>query len=186
MKLKTPISVVTALVLSTLATVPGASAQSIELRAADSFPTGHYIANNLAKAFMVSVGEKTAGKVTFKYFPAQQLGKAADLLSLTQSGVTDIGYVGPSYVSDKMPLSSVGQLPEAFNTACEGTKAYWEIAKPGGILDKAEFAPNGIRLLMAMVLPPCTIARISSARCVPQSSMTTMQSCATSTRRRVR
>jgi hypothetical protein len=38
----------------------------------------------------------------------------------------------------------------------------------------------------AMVEPPCTIARISSARSVPQSSMITTQSCDTSTRRRVR
>lgn len=40
------------------------------------------------------------------------MGKAKDLLSLTQSGVLDIGYVGPSYVSDKLPLFSVGELPE--------------------------------------------------------------------------
>lgn len=154
MKLRTPIGAVTALALGTLAVVPGASAQEITLRAADSFPTGHYIAENLVQVFMDTVNEKTGGKVAFEYFPAQQLGKAADLLSLTQSGVTDIGYVGPSYVSDKMPLSSVGELPEAFHSSCEGTKGYWEIAKPGGVLDKAEFAPNGVRLLMAMVLTP--------------------------------
>jgi len=154
MKLETPIGVVTALALGTFATVPGASAQEITLRAADSFPSGHYIAVNLVQAFMDAVSEKTGGKIAFEYFPAQQLGKAADLLLLTQSGVADIGYVGPSYVSDKMPLSSVGELPEAFNSSCEGTKAYWEIAKPGGVLDQAEFAPNGIRLLMAMVLTP--------------------------------
>lgn len=154
MKLRTPIGAVAAMALSTLAIVPGASAQEITLRAADSFPTGHYIAENLAQVFMDTVNQKTGGKVAFEYFPAQQLGKAADLLSLTQSGVTDIGYVGPSYVSDKMPLSSVGELPEAFYSSCEGTKGYWEIAKPGGVLDQAEFAPNGIRLLMAMVLTP--------------------------------
>ena len=129
------------------------AAQEIELRAADSLPTGHYIAQSLIEPFMERVSERT-GKTEFAYFPAQQLGKAKDLLSLTQTGVTDIGYVGPSYVSDKMPLSAVGQLPEAFSTSCEGTMAYWEIAKPGGALDQAEFAPNGVRLLMAMVLPP--------------------------------
>ncbi len=113
MKLKTPIGIATALVLGTFATVPAASAQEITLRAADSFPSGHYIGANLIQVFMDTVSEKTGGKVAFEYFPAQQLGKSADMLSLTQSGVTDIGYVGPSYVSDKMPLSSVGELPEA-------------------------------------------------------------------------
>jgi len=134
--------------------VHSAAAQDVaELRVADSFPTGHYIATSLIMPFMERVTERT-GMTDFAYFPAEQLGKAKDLLSLTQTGVADIGYVGPSYVSDKMPLSAVGQLPEAFSTSCEGTMAYWEIGKPGGALDQAEFAPNGVRLLMAMVLPP--------------------------------
>ena len=141
------------------------AAQEIELRAADSLPTGHYIAQSLIEPFMERVSERT-GKTEFAYFPAQQLGKAKDLLSLTQTGVTDIGYVGPSYVSDKMPLSAVGQLPEAFSTSCEGTMAYWEIAKPGGALDQAEFAPNGVRLLMAMVLPPYNL--LTSSREISQ------------------
>jgi TRAP-type C4-dicarboxylate transport system substrate-binding protein len=34
------------------------------------------------------------------------------------------------------------------------TRAYWNLAKPGGILDKKEFAPNGVRLLFTIVLPP--------------------------------
>ena len=66
----------------------------------------------------------------------------------------DIGYVGPSYVSDKMPLSSVAELPESFTTSCQGTRAFWQLAKPGGALDKVEFAPNGVRVLLALVLPP--------------------------------
>lgn len=92
--------------------------------------------------------------VAFEHFPAQQLGKAKDMLSLVQSGVADIAYVGASYVSDKLPLSSVGELPEAFSTSCEGTLAFWEIAKPGGPLDQAEFAPEGVRVLAVLVLSP--------------------------------
>lgn len=131
-----------------------APAQDLTLRVADSFPSGHYIATALAQKFMDSVAAESGGAVGFEYFPAEQLGKAADLLSLTVDGVVDIGYVGPSYVSDKMPLSAVAQLPASFTSSCEGTLAYWEIAKPGGPLDAAEFAPNGVRLLMVMVLPP--------------------------------
>ena len=143
-----------AMLFASAAIVSQAHAQEMTLRVADSFPSGHYIAENLAKRFMDSVKAETNGKVDFQYFPTEQLGKAADMLSLTVDGVTDIGYVGPSYVSDKMPLSAVAQLPEAFASSCEGTLAYWEIAKPGGVLDEAEFKPNGVRLLMAMVLPP--------------------------------
>ncbi|MDF1855088.1 TRAP transporter substrate-binding protein DctP [Pseudooceanicola sp.] len=127
------------------------------LRIGDSFPVGHYISENLTKFWMEEVTRMSDGGITFEYFPAQQMGKVKDLLSLTQTGVLDIGYVAPAYVADKMPLSAVGELPEGFSTSCEGTKAYWEIAKPGNILDQAEIAQAGMRLLMVMVLPPYQI-----------------------------
>ena len=132
---------------------PFAHAQPM-MRVADSFPAGHYIPETATKPFMAEVTKATNGAVTFDYFPAEQLGKAKDLLSLTVSGVADIGYVAPSYISDKLPLSAVAELPGQFPTSCSGTEAYWKLAKPGGLLDKREFAPNGIRVLFAFVLPP--------------------------------
>ena len=131
-----------------------AMAQDVTLRVADSLPVGHYIAENLLMTFLEDVKETTGGNVDFDYFPAQQLGKAKDMLSLTQTGVTDIGYIGASYLADKLPLSSVAQLPGTFDSACEGTLAYWEIAKPGGALDKVEYAPQGVRALFSLALPP--------------------------------
>ena len=131
-----------------------ALAQDVTLRVADSLPVGHYIAENLLMPFLEDVKKTTGETVGFDYFPAQQLGKAKDMLSLTQTGVTDIGYIGASYLADKLPLSSVAQLPGTFNSACEGTMAYWEIAKPGGVLDKAEYAPESVRALMVLALPP--------------------------------
>ena len=82
-------------------------AQALELKVADSFPAGHYLVRLLLKPWMDDVTKRTNGAVTFTYYPNQQIGKAADLLRLTQSGVVDIGYIAPSYVSDKMPLSEV-------------------------------------------------------------------------------
>jgi TRAP-type C4-dicarboxylate transport system substrate-binding protein len=131
-----------------------ALAQDVTLRVADSLPVGHYIAENLLMPFIADVEKTTSESVGFDYFPAQQLGKAKDMLSLTQTGVTDLGYIGASYLADKLPLSSVAQLPGTFDTACEGTMAYWELAKPGGVLDQAEYAPEGVRALMALALPP--------------------------------
>lgn len=131
-----------------------ATASELTLRVADSLPVGHYIAENLLKPFIAEVEETSGGTIGFQYFPAQQLGKSKDMLSLTQTGVADIGYVGASYLADKLPLSSVAQLPGTFNTSCEGTMAYWAIAKPGGALDAAEYAPEGVRALMVLALPP--------------------------------
>lgn len=133
------------------------TAQEVSLRAASSLPVGHFIAESVLQPLMDKTGELTGGKVAFEYFPAQQLGKAKDMLSLAQSGVADVTYVGASYVSDKLPLSTVAEVPGAFKTSCEGTMAFWNIAKPGGILDKTEYAPEGVRALAAIVLPPYQI-----------------------------
>lgn len=152
--MKTPIA---AALTAMLAVSLPAAAQELTLRVGDSFPTGHYIPENTTKPFMAEVQKRTNGKVKFEYFPAQQLGKAKDLMSLTLSGVADIGYVAPSFVSDKLPLSVVAELPENFDTACKGTKAYWQLVREGGMLDKLEFAPNGLRALFVLVLPPYQI-----------------------------
>ncbi len=157
MKMKMKTRILAWLGVSALAAAsfsPAASAQQIKLRVADSFPVGHYIAEVGTKYWMQEVTRATNNAVTFEYYPAEQLGKAKDLLALTTSGVVDVGYVGPGYVSDKLPLSSVAELPGAFPNGCAGTMAYWKLVKEGGILATREFAPNDVRVLFAFVLPP--------------------------------
>ena len=145
--------------------LPAAAADARELRVADSFPVGHYLVRLLLKPWMEDVTKRTSGAVTFNYFPNQQLGKAADLLRMTQAGVIDIGYIAPSYASDKMPVSEVAQLPGMFETACEGTLAYWKVARTG-LVEKYDYAPNKIRLLLEVALPPY---HIFTARQIVQS-----------------
>ena len=139
-----------AALLALAATPAGANER---LRLADSLPIGHFFAVSGTKVFMDRVQALSGGTVTFDYFPAEQLGKAKDLLSLTVSGVVDIGYVVPSYVSDRMPLSAVAELPGSFKTACEGTKAYFDLAE-SGVLRDFEFVPNKVKTLFALVTPP--------------------------------
>lgn len=152
-----PILIAAAVTIASPVLLAGATvaqdAKAITLRVADSFPTGHFIPANATIPWMEEVTKRTNGRVKFEYFPAQQLGKAPDLLNLTQTGVADIGYVGMSYVSDKMPLSSVAQLPGAFTTACEGTHAYQKIVK-GETMTKHEFGANKVRPLFVLVLEP--------------------------------
>ncbi len=136
-----------------LCAVP-ASAQT-KLKIADSFPVGHYLPKYFTTPMMERLKADPAAKgFEFEYYPAEQMGKAKDFLSLVQSGVIDIAYVAPGFVSDKMPLSVVPELPLAYTGSCMATNAYWNLAKPGGTLDKKEFAPNGVRLLFTIVLPP--------------------------------
>lgn len=133
-----------------------ASAQT-SFRVGDSFPTGHYIAENTIKPFMAEVEKRTNGQTKFEYFPAQQLGKAKDLMALALSGVADIAYVAPAFVSDKLPLSVVAELPEGFDASCQGTRAYWKLVKEGGMLDEIEIKPAGLKILFTVVLDPYQI-----------------------------
>jgi TRAP-type C4-dicarboxylate transport system substrate-binding protein len=85
--------------------------KKIVLRIADSFPPGHFMIRYCVKPWMEKVTKATNGLVECQHYPSEQLGKAKDILALTLSGVADIGYVGPSYVTEKMPLSAVVELP---------------------------------------------------------------------------
>lgn len=124
------------------------------LRVGDSLPPDHVITRNLTTPWFDLINEMSEGKITVKHYPAEQAGKAKDMLSLTQSGVLDIGYIGPAYVSDKMPLSGVAELPGLFSTSCQVTNAYWSLAKEGGYFYEKEFKPNKIRPLFIAALPP--------------------------------
>jgi TRAP-type C4-dicarboxylate transport system substrate-binding protein len=133
-------------------TIIAQAADPIKLRVADSFPKGHYLVKLILEPWMEAVSKRTNNAVTFEHYPAQQLGKATDMLKLTQTGVADIGYVAPAYASDKMPVSEVAMLPGAFEHSCQGTLAYWKLAR-SGVIAEQDYAPNNIRLLLAVSLP---------------------------------
>lgn len=126
--------------------------QRLMMRVADVYPVGHPVVESTVKVFMEQL--KTKGvPIDFQYYPAEQLGKGKDLLSLTQTGVVDIGLVVPSYVSDKMPLSAVTELPGLFASSCEGTTAMYRMARDGA-LAKQEFGANNMHMLIMHVFAP--------------------------------
>lgn len=143
---------------ATLSAFSGTAAadDTVTLRVADSLPAGHYVVNLMHK-WMDDVTKRTNGKVRFEYYGSEQLGKARDLLDLTLSGVADISYVAPSYVTEKLPLSSIGELPGEFSSSCAGTPAYWAIARGDGILAKRELGPRGVRLMFTVLGAPFQI-----------------------------
>lgn len=148
--------------LATLAVSASLLATAVQaetrLKVADSFPTSHYISVEAAKKFMDEATRLSNGELQFDYFPTEQLGKAKDLLQLTTTGLTDIAYIVPSYAPDKLPMSSVAELPGMYSTSCEGTHAFWKLIDEGGILNREEFEPNGVVPLMGFALPPYQIS----------------------------
>lgn len=131
-----------------------AQESKLVLRVADHFPpSGHPTVEGATRYWMEQVTRQTGGQVEFQYYPAEQLGKSKDMLSLAQSGVADITAPLPSIISDKMPLSLVAELPGSFSSSCAGTLAYFKLARDG-ILAREEFAPLGVRVLFSSLFPP--------------------------------
>lgn len=134
--------------------IGAASAQEFNLKFSDSLPVNDRNVLMSIKPWMERVTERTGGKVTFTHFPNQQIGRAQDALAMTQSGVVDISYMVPAWISDKLPLVGVAELPGLYTDACVGAKAYWSILQEGGPLYEAEFAAQGIRPLFPMLQSP--------------------------------
>ncbi|WP_158284532.1 TRAP transporter substrate-binding protein DctP [Azospirillum sp. TSO35-2] len=129
----------------------------ITLRLADSLPSGHIIHQVITAPFIEAVKKETGGQVRIEHFPGEQVGKARDMLSLTQAGVIDIGYVVPAYASDKMPLSAGIELPGIFTDYCQGMAALYTLTHDGGYLETSEFAANKVIPLVTFLLPPYQI-----------------------------
>ena len=131
---------------------PSAHAQ-IKLRVADSYPITH-LGVEFAKIWNKRVEELTGGKVKIDYFPAEQLAKSADLLDAAINRVADITYVGPLYISDRVPLSTVAAIPLVGNVSDPEalSMAYWKLAN--NELNEFEFKPQGVRVVRASVTFP--------------------------------
>lgn len=127
--------------------------RKLVLRVADYLPVEHTVSRYATRPWMDQVAKATNGQVQFEYYPAEQLGKAKDLLSLAQSGVADIVLSTPAYTSDKMPLTAALELPGLFTNSCQGVQAHSKLAKDGGFLAEREYAPNGVRVLFPVLLP---------------------------------
>jgi TRAP-type C4-dicarboxylate transport system substrate-binding protein len=140
----------------------GATAQTTTIRIADSFPHGHVFHQVLTWPYIQQVEKASGGTIKFQHFPGEQLGKAKDMLMLTQSGVVDIGSVMPDYASDKMPLGAAMELPGAFADYCKGVRALWSLSHDDGFFAKNEFGPNKVVPLITFMLPTYQIIVSSS------------------------
>jgi TRAP-type C4-dicarboxylate transport system substrate-binding protein len=104
---------------------------------------GGYFAKLLAKS--------SNGRIKIVQYPAGQLGKTST--SVIGSGLAELGILVPSYEPDKLPLSSVAELPGLSSDACEGSAKLWSLIKEGGLIDEAELKPLGLHALYAQVAP---------------------------------
>ncbi len=123
--------------------------EKIILKFAVSQPETHTITTGTFKPFMEKVTALTDGQVEFEFYPAEQLGKVADLLELTTTGVTDIGfYIGP-YYSSQMPITAaIMDIPGLHSTSYEGSMVLHELSKKSPMLE-SDFLSNNVRPLFS-------------------------------------
>lgn len=129
----------------------------IRLRVATFLPSSHFQVVNGSNVWMEEVTRLTNGLVEFEYYPAEQMGKAAQLLDLMTAGVVDIAEIPPAYVTDKLPLLGVLEMPGLVPNACEGSKALRALSEPGGTIYESDFAPSNVRPLTFFIYPPYSI-----------------------------
>lgn len=119
----------------------------------DSYPPTHPASRDGVDFLVQRAGELSGGRLRFEYFPSAQLGKAEDHLTLTRSGAIDIGVVSPPYLSDRMPLSNVADLPGMSTSACAPAAALTSLMGEGGILAEQEYRTQQLRMLFVGVQP---------------------------------
>jgi TRAP-type C4-dicarboxylate transport system substrate-binding protein len=116
--------------------------QVIELKWASPYPVGHpsYV---MALEFIDYIHKRTNNKVKVAYFPAEQLGKAKDLLNVCSQGLADIAQIHITYFAGQLPLNNVAQLP-FYNKASEGSKIYRRLMDTSPEIQQ-EFKKYGVR-----------------------------------------
>ncbi|PIC64907.1 hypothetical protein CSV79_04615 [Sporosarcina sp. P13] len=113
----------------------------------------HSLTSEVFKPMMEEITERTDGQVEFDFYPAEQLGKAADLYDLTSNGVADISFYISTYYPDKMPItSSLIGIPGLYSTSYEGSVTYHELIKKDPVL-QSDFIKNGVRPVLTYNAP---------------------------------
>lgn len=132
--------------------IPAVAQETITLKVAHPLPETHYSWELGIKKMLDSITEATDGRVQFEVYPANQLGR--DAYGLLRSGIADMAMIVPLYAPDKFPLTGVTEFSSFYDTTCEAAEKYWELARPGGALDAAEYGAQGLRVVFAMTTAP--------------------------------
>ncbi len=138
---------------------PGAAQgqQVIELKWASPYPVGHpsFV---MAVEFIDFIHKRTNNKVKVAHFPAEQLGKAKDLLILCSQGVADMAQIHITYFAGQLPLNNVAQLP-FYTTATEGSRIYRRLIDTSPEI-KQEFHKYGVKGLEGHSTPQYDVATV--------------------------
>ncbi|MHB1161147.1 MAG: TRAP transporter substrate-binding protein [Chloroflexota bacterium] len=84
-----------------------------------------------------TINQKTNGQVKITIYPGETLAKGRDIVSATQSGITDIGWTIVAFFPGQFPLTEVYQLPVlGVNSSKQGGKALWDVVSANPDIQK--------------------------------------------------
>ncbi len=139
-------------VLLALLQGPAYAQDKIAIRYADQLPPTHLLSRLSGQAFKQLIEERSNGRVEVTLYPGEQLAKAAGMLDAIKNNIADIGIVGTVYITDRMPLTSVVELPGLFDNSITGSAAGRALVQE--FLLEREYLPNGVRPLWFLAIPP--------------------------------
>ena len=94
----------------------------IELKLAHWVPPSHPL-HKAMEDWGASLSKASGGSLTFKVYPAQQLGKAFDHYDMARDGIADVTYVNPGYQPGRFPIIAAGELPFLMKNGKGGSQA---------------------------------------------------------------
>src|SRR6266436_3048882 len=110
-----------ALVLALSAAPAFAQEKTFELKISHWVPASHPLQKAL-EDWGAAVEKASGGTITYKVFPAQQLGKAKDHYNMARDGIADVTYVNPGYDPGVFPIIGAGELPFLMSDAKGGSE----------------------------------------------------------------
>lgn len=109
--LKTSLRCVAVAALAAASVAASAQDKPVEMKFAHWLPGTHPLAKLGFEPWAKSVEAASKGSIKVAFFPAQQLGKAADHYDMARDGIADVTWVNPGYQAGRFPLIAVGELP---------------------------------------------------------------------------
>ncbi len=129
-----------------------AAQDTITLRIADQFPLTHQASKLTILPVIDEIEKRSGGRIKFEHYPAEQLAKATGMLDAVRNGVADMALQVAGQVSDRLPLSTVVELPSVSDDILECYKAFQTLAD-GPLLER-EYLPLGVRAVEVNCTPP--------------------------------
>jgi TRAP-type transport system periplasmic protein len=103
------------------------SAETVQLKLAHFMPTMHVQHREAFVPFVENVSRLSGGAVEIKIFTGGQLGNPRNMVNSIKKGITDIGFVIPSYVPGIFKRSGVFEMPFVFDDPEHVTRVIYDL-----------------------------------------------------------